>query len=312
MAVGQAGSDGEDAPPPLLHSLHEFATLIMACLDAACPRRILEIGSESGAFTADLCRWAAEHEASVCSIEPFPLDFHAELVRERGLRLVEGKSPQALEGLGSFDACIIDGDHNYWVVSSELALLYDGEAQPLSILHDVAWPCARRDQYYEPADIPDEHRHPFSYDGGIRPGEPGIVDRGLTGAGQFAYARQEGGPANGVLTAIEDFLTDRPDLEFLRVPCIFGLGFLFPREAQWADAVRQLIRPLHENELLARMERNRVDLFVRLLDGPGPRHTRATDAIVRSLSAQVENLQAETARLRLALAEQEQRASGSA
>ena len=38
----------------------------------------------------------------------------------------------------------------------------------------------------------------------------------------------EGGPQNGVLTAVEDFLSQRPDaFTFFRLEQEFGLGFIF-------------------------------------------------------------------------------------
>lgn len=288
-------------PPALLHSLHEFSPLILACLTAVAPRRIVEIGSEAGAFTEDLCAWGAEHEASVVAVEPMPTAKHRRLVDEYGLQLVRGKSPEALRGLGEFDVAVIDGDHNYWAVSQELAHVFSGAHAALAIVHDVAWPCARRDQYYDPADIPAEHRQPFSYEGGVVPGDPGQVDGGFRGEGAFAYALREGGPANGVLTAVEDLLAERTELEFMRVPCIFGLGFIFLSEAPWADELRRLVGPLHESDLLSTLEANRIDLYLRLIDPSGPteRPQPAADGLVASLQRQIEQLQVELARLRL-------------
>lgn len=297
-----------EAPPLLLHSLREFSSLIFPSLEAAGARRILEIGSEAGTFTRELCEWASERGGSVTAIEPLPLNEHRQLEREHGLQLIVGKSPEALEGLEPFDAYFIDGDHNYWCVSAEVRHAFAAAASPLVILHDVAWPCARRDQYYEPDDIPHEHRHPFSYDGGVEPDNPGLVrGGGFRGEDAFAYATEEGGPRNGVLTAVEDFVDERPDLVFLRVPTIFGLGLLFRANAPWADEVRSIVGPLHESELLMKLERNRVELFMRFID-PHRFHAgqeRAGAALIGEQQRQIEELNAELARLRLALAEQD-------
>ncbi|MBL7373602.1 class I SAM-dependent methyltransferase, partial [Escherichia coli] len=73
----------------------------------------------------------------------------------------------------------------------------------LALMHDVSWPCARRDCYYAPDRIPEEHRHPHSFDGGVSLGQPDCLpNRGFRGAGSFAWALHEGGPRNGVLTAV--------------------------------------------------------------------------------------------------------------
>lgn len=292
--------------PLLLHSLREFSPLIFPCLEAAGARRVLEIGSEAGLLTRELCEWARERDGSVTAIEPLPRDEHRELQRDLGLQLVEGKSPGALEGLEPFDAYFVDGDHNYWCVSAEISHAFAGDASPLVFLHDVAWPCARRDQYYEPDDIPDEHRQPFSYDGGVEPDNPGLVrGGGFRGEDAFAYATTEGGLRNGVLTAVEDFVAERGDLEFLRVPTIFGFGILFRAEVAWADEVRAIVGPLHESELLARLERNRVELFTRLID-PHRFHApqdRAGSELIASQQREIADLTADLSRLRLELAE---------
>lgn len=289
--------------PLLLHSLSEFSSLIFPSLEAAGARRILEIGSEAGAFTRELCVWAAEHDGSVTAIEPLPREEHRQLEREHDLQLIVGKSPAALSGLEPFDAYFVDGDHNYWCVSSEIHHAFTGDGSPLVILHDVAWPCARRDQYYEPNDVPDEHRQPFSYDGGVQPDEPGLIrGGGFRGEDAFAYATQEGGPRNGVLTAVEDLLAERPDLELLRVPCIFGLGLVFRSDAAWAPRVRAIVGPLHENAVLARLERNRIELFLRFID-PHRFHARQDRAGTELIAAQqreIADLTAEVSRLRLA------------
>lgn len=294
--------------PLLLHSLREFSSLAFPCLEAARAKRILEIGSEAGLLTRELCQWAAERDGSVTAIEPLPRAEHRELQSELGLRLIEGKSPAALDGLEPFDAYFVDGDHNYFCVSRELRHAFAGDASPLVILHDVTWPCARRDQYYDPADIPEEHRHPFSYDGGVEPGNPGLVrNGGFRGADAFAYAREEGGERNGVLTAVEDVVGERENLTFLRVPVIFGLGILFRSDAPWADAVAQIVGPLHESELLARLERNRVELFLRFIDGGGAGAEPGGVAadLIAAQQREIEALTARLAELRLPQAEQE-------
>lgn len=295
--------------PLLLHSLHEFWSLIAPCLDAVTPASIVEIGSEAGTFTEDLLGWAQEHGASVAAVEPWPQPIHRRLVQERALRLIEGKSPEILKDIGAFDVYVIDGDHNHCVVRAELEHVFSQEqGSPLAIMHDVAWPAARRDQYYEPQSIPAAHRQPFSYDGGALPGEPDLAPhRGFRGLGAFAYALHEGGEANGVLTAAEEVLAGRPELELLRVPCIFGLGFVFARDAPFAAEIRRIVGPFHQSDLLARLEENRIDLFLHYIDprGQAPRESRASPAadLVAGLQREVESLQAEVARLRVDLVE---------
>jgi hypothetical protein len=293
-------------PGALLYSLSEFSSLILPCLEAAGARRILEIGSEAGTFTRELCAWAERHGGAVTCIEPSPQIEHERLAERYGLEVVAGRSPAAFDGLGEFDAYISDSDHNHWVVSHELRHAFSGSGSPLVIVHDVGWPCARRDQYYDPDAVPPEHRQPYSYEDGVVLDNPGLVRRGFRGEGAFAFAEREGGPGNGVLTAVEDLLAERPEMDYLQVPCVFGLGFLFHREAPWAADVHRIVGPFHDNELLARLERNRLSMFLRLIRGPrGPEPVEpAATAFIASLLRDVGALQAECANLRLEAAGQ--------
>ena len=85
-----------------------------------------------------------------------------------------------------------------------------------------------------------------------------------------------------MLTAVEDLIAERGDLGFLRVPAIFGLGMLFRADAPWADEVRTIVGPLHENALLQRMERNRIELFLRFID---PHRVRPETTVAEDLVA---------------------------
>ncbi len=80
------------------------------------------------------------------------------------------------------DAIVVDGDHNYYTLSEELRIVTEraqGAETPLMIFHDVGWPHARRDTYYVPERIPEEHRQPLAHDVHLAPWEPGIAEEGL-------------------------------------------------------------------------------------------------------------------------------------
>jgi hypothetical protein len=65
-------------------------------------------------------------------------------------------------------------------------------------------------------------------------------------------------PRNGVLTAVEDFVGERPDLQLTVIPSFFGLGVVFHRQAPYAAELQTLLAPYASNPLLERLERNRV------------------------------------------------------
>jgi hypothetical protein len=292
--------------PLLLHSLETVSDLILRALDLAAPERIVEIGSESGGFTLALAGWAREHGATLVSVDPQPAPVvGAAAAGGEPIEIVTEPSPGALEGIAPAGAYVVDGDHNFWTVSRELERIFAGDAAPLVVLHDVAWPWARRDLYYAPERIPDEGRREHTDRGGVALDEPGVVAGGFRGRGAYAHAVQEGGERNGVLTAVEAFLEGRDDLRFARVPCIFGVGFLYPAGAPWADEAAALLAPYDESPLLATLERNRVALYLRVLELQDELDAAraAGDRTIADLQDQLGAVQAQNAALRAAAVE---------
>lgn len=257
--------------PLLLHSLAEFREIIMACLDAAGATSVVEVGGEDGTFTRELLDWADTRNASVVCIDPFPRHALQRLAAEvPGLTLVPEMSVPALGELDAADAYLLDGDHNYFTVQNELQLIWksaerDGR-RPLVFLHDVAWPCGRRDQYYAPETIPAQHRHEYTWEHGVTLGDPGVVVGGFRGEGEFAAATTEGGPRNGVLTAVEDFLADRPELSFSLVPVVFGLGVIHHSDAEYAPEINAILSPYADSILMRRLEENRLALYLAVIE----------------------------------------------
>jgi hypothetical protein len=253
-----------------LHSLAAFDPVIEGALDVIGSRRIVEIGAEGALFSSWLADYAAAHDGDVRCIDPAPSDALRDLgARHAGVELIERYSPEVLSELQDADTYFIDGDHNWWTVIGELRAIRDRLTDPtapaIAILHDVHWPCARRDQYYDPQRVPDEARQPYTYEGGIAPGEDGVTPHGFRGAGVFAVAEHEGGPRNGVLTAVDDFRAETPGLTFRLVPCVFGLGFLYSASAPWAAQLDAYLAPYDRSPLLERLEDNRITLFLQVL-----------------------------------------------
>ena len=173
------------------------------------------------------------------------------------LDLVRQTSIEAFQTMELPEAMILDGDHNYYTVAQELRLLAEraGDELPLLLLHDVGWPHGRRDDYFDPERIPQEYRQPIAPEAGLYPGVEGTREGGLP---YHWPAAREGGPRNGVLTAIEDFVGERDDLRLAVVPAFFGLGVLWRLAAPYADELAELFDPWDRNPILERLERNRV------------------------------------------------------
>ncbi len=245
-------------------TLANLSEVVFAALEAANARTVAEIGAENGLFTEELLAWAERTGApQVIAIDPAPQDRLLDLAEARPeLELLIGTSHTVLPRLDLPDAVIIDGDHNYFTVSEELRLIGErasGADLPLLLLHDIGWPLGRRDSYHAPERIPAEHRQPLAADAYLIPGETGVGDSGLY---YQCTAATEGGPRNGVLTAVEDFIAANPDLRLAIVAPFFGLGVVWHPDSPWAAEVERALAPWDRNPTLERVEAKRVDHLV--------------------------------------------------
>lgn len=241
-------------------SLAQMSELIIACLDAVGARSVAEVGAFAGDLTRVLVDWAASSAATVLAIDPSPQRALTELDQaSAALELIRKSSLEALLEIPLPDVVIIDGDHNYYTVSHELAAIArraGGAELPLLLFHDVCWPHGRRDDYFDPEQIPPEYRHAVAgAESGLVPGDPGLVQGGLP---YPRSAAREGGPRNGVRKAVDDFVDSREDLRFAVVPAFFGLGAVWHLGASYAGELTHILDPWDRNPILERLEASRV------------------------------------------------------
>lgn len=204
---------------------------VAPALKAAEARRIVEIGALRGETTEFMLEGLGEG-TELHVIDPVPVfdptehedRFPGKYHFHRALSL------EVLPTLPAVDAALIDGDHNWYTVFHELEELRrasraEDRQLPLLILHDVGWPYGRRDLYYVPEQIPEEFRQPYETRGIIR-GQSELADQGGLNP-QNCNATHEGGPRNGVRTALDDFLAshDRP-VRCVVLPAYFGLALV--------------------------------------------------------------------------------------
>ncbi len=248
--------------------------IIHPLLDALQPHDIVEIGSEHGKMTSRLIEFARTHGTRVHAVDPDPRFDVDAWVREAAGAFVMHRLPSlvALPAIESFDVVLIDGDHNWFTVYHELRMIEQlckdrGHPLPLMFLHDVAWPYGRRDLYYAPEAIPQEYRHPYARQG-IVPTSSALAPRGGYNA-SLCNATLEGGPRNGVLTAVEDYLTaTNTQVELVVIPAVFGLAILLPEtlaqaRPEVADRVRAWARP-EIAAFLDRLEMARIAMLLQL------------------------------------------------
>ena len=171
------------------------------------------------------------------------------------------------------------------------------------VLHDVLWPCGRRDLYYQPTPIAPEERREDSADGPTV-WHDDLTPAGFVGVGTFTMAKQAGGERNGVLTAIEDAVAAAPSSWTLRiVPAVFGLGVLVRNDGPDVDDLLRRLQPFTGSSLLATLENNRIALYTRVLEMQHQAvvHAAGADAMAEEIAVKtsyVAELEREIARLR--------------
>lgn len=249
-----------------LHILSGMASManlwdstVLPLLEARSPKTVIEIGANEGNQTRLIAAWASAHGAILHAIDPKPAFDPDEYERRWSGHVVihRATSLDALAAIGPADVVLVDGDHNWYTVVNELEQIDRLNPDwPLVVLDDVGWPYGRRDMYYDPDQVPAEGRQPFrkgklrrfrSGGGGLKRLHLAGKDEVSTG---FLCARHEGGPRNGVLTAVEDFLagSDR-DLLLLANDGTAGLAVLVSAEALAASpALERALEGVHDVE----------------------------------------------------------------
>jgi len=243
--------------------------VVAPVIDAAGARRIIEIGALRGETTTRMLG-RLESTCELHVIDPEPQFDPAEHERAFPGRyhFHRGTSLEVLPGLPPADVVLIDGDHNWYTVYHELRQLADtahraGSPLPVLILHDVAWPYGRRDLYYEPDRIPAELRQPWLR-AGMWPGRSELAYMGGMNR-HMANATHEGGPRNGVMTALDDFVSEHSEpLRVVVVPIFYGLAIVaetgvLDARPELAALVDHLERPEGQRALLELGEHVRID-----------------------------------------------------
>src|SRR5262245_44702341 len=142
--MAPAGSQPERPPGPSL--LAFWDEVVEPLIEALGPRRILEIGADTGATTRALLAWAESHGAVVHAIDPKP-NFDVERVKGQyrdAFVFHTALSLDVLPTLEPVDFALIDGDHNWYTVLNELRLLekralVEERQPPVVALHDIGW-----------------------------------------------------------------------------------------------------------------------------------------------------------------------------
>lgn len=249
----------------LLHSMAEFKPIFEQALQYKKPKKIVEIGTEYAGSSKVLLDYAVQNNAHVYLIDPYPyVNLEQELKKYQGyFTHIAQLSLEALKDLVEIDFFFIDGDHNYYTVSNELALIYSKNPSVWTFLHDVAWPCDFRDMYYNPATLSTTDIHEYTYQDGVDKNNHIVKNGGFHGAGKFAWAKKYGGERNGVKKAIEDFLKDNAQYSYNQMNAVMGLGLITPKDEK---ALSDILFTPYQNQLIESMEKNRIELYIKVLE----------------------------------------------
>lgn len=190
-----------------------------------------EIGASMGQATDKVLSAQATH---LTVIDPcMDADLCAKYNADKRVEVRKGLSLDEIPKLTEkFDCILIDGDHNWYTVINELRAIHERQLlRPggTIFLHDVNWPYARRDMYYQPNTVPKEFRHPHARKGIVYNRSELCAVGGVND--DLDNAEFEGGPRNGVLTAIENFLQEHgDDYLFFCFKAENGLGVIVKKQ----------------------------------------------------------------------------------
>jgi len=225
--------------------------------------RVIEIGCEDGVNTAALWEYVRNRNAKLTAVDPAEVKFPFSASAKDGFTFFRGTSKEFLNGGFRGEIVFMDGDHNYETVLSDLLTIDRNKAASgikIVFMHDVSWPWARRDNYYDLKQVSDPR--PNRADVNVSPYAD--ADKFYLPPFDYSVAESEGGERNGVLTAVEDFLAGNSgSWRFWRLPVFYGIGILCCTgnlsEREYAAVSRAAEDLNSHRELLATLELNRIE-----------------------------------------------------
>ena len=125
-----------------------------------------------------------------------------------------------LSNFADYDAIFLNSDPNWYTVFNELNIIkQNNDDFPLVFICHNIFPHKRRDSYKNPDLIPNEFMNDYSEN--LEFSDISIQDG-------FYHAIEENTPKNGVLTAIEDFLSESGSVGIMEFNLLNGITILYP------------------------------------------------------------------------------------
>jgi GT2 family glycosyltransferase/spore maturation protein CgeB len=248
---------------------HLWKDVIKPLLELTNSKKIVEVGAQKGLNTKNILEYVQEKNGVLYSIDPAP-QFDVEAWQQECRNhfvYYKELSLSALPLIEDYDAILIDGDHNWYTVYNELKIIeksFQGKEKfPLIFTHDVNWPYARRDLYYNPDNIPLAYQQPYKKSG-LLPGSLKLIDEGGLNS-HLNNAIYENNPQNGVLTAIEDFLNEtNVHLAFVTVEGFHGLGVIYLNNEENKEINSILKSPKLYTQMIRNLEGERLKKHIEI------------------------------------------------
>ena len=161
---------------------------------------------------------------------------------------------EELLNLKNYDAIFIEDDANWYTIFNELNIIKKNNDEfPLIFVCNNKFPNKRRDSYINPNEIPIKFRKkhtkdlPICYDN-----KKIIINDGLY------HACEENTPQNGVLTAIEDFITENSHVGIMKINFITEITILYQKLPINEKRIQIILK--NNNELIS--ENNLPDKLI--------------------------------------------------
>ncbi|HEV2677617.1 MAG TPA: hypothetical protein VGV37_24010 [Aliidongia sp.] len=227
--------------------IHFWDRVTAPVIDALRPRTILQIGAKDEHATRKLIEAAIRIGATVHVAALDPAFDVAAARRDAGDRLVvhPARGRDVVPLLATPELILIDDDPNWYNVHGLLTAV-ERQARggnrpfPTVLVTQTGWPYGRRDSYDEPSAIPEHFRQAYER-AGIVPGSSTLSAQHGIFCDRF-NAAAENEAQSGVLTALEDFLGDRPGLFAMsHLPMFHGLTLLRPTGGPAEPALQSIL-----------------------------------------------------------------------
>lgn len=146
-----------------------------------------------------------------------------------------------LSQLSNYGAIFLNDDPNWYTVYTELNLIkQNNDVFPLVFICHNIFPHKRRDSYIRPNIIPNEFINEYSDD---------LFYNNIHILDNYFHALDENTPKNGVLTAIEDFLSENYAIGIMDINFLNGITVLYPKNSISHIRVGKLFEEIVDYEI---------------------------------------------------------------